>query len=279
MTAANYQLVAYVFASIVLWMVVAQLVRRQAVIPWVRRLSKGRLAAILRFTYYMGLPYAALVLGVVPARYLGLVGFDQLQTKGPSLRILDATQNVWQFLSQIRDIISLVILNWLPDLDTMSGLALTMLVLLSITWFGYSRLKPGAPSTSEARPPLPEEEATFSVLQVVYQAIHWSFYRSAAWMLTDDLYLGFIGGILLVSVEWMLDPGWMARIRTSSPEEPLLNASLLVATSVIFFFVPNLWLLVPVHWLLATGSRRMMALGKKQIVGNTTGNTSLKRRP
>ena len=35
-------------------------------------------ASILRFAYYVGLPYIALILGVVPGRYLGLVGLNQL---------------------------------------------------------------------------------------------------------------------------------------------------------------------------------------------------------
>ena len=73
MTDVRWQLVAYVFVSIVLWMVAAQLARRITGISWIRLLNKGWVASILRFVYYVGLPYAALILGVVPGRYLGLV--------------------------------------------------------------------------------------------------------------------------------------------------------------------------------------------------------------
>jgi hypothetical protein len=97
-----------------------------------------------------------------------------------------------------------------------------------------------------------------SLVQVIYQAVHWSFYRSAIWLLTDDLYLGVVGGILLVAGEWMLAPRWAERVgQRLAWEELLMDASVLIATSVIFFFVPNLWLLLPVHWLLAMISRRI----------------------
>lgn len=268
MTAVRYQLIGYVFVSIVLWMVVAQLTRRRPAHPWARRMSEGGVGAVLRFAYYVGLPYAALVLGVVPARYLGLVGFDRLQTGAPPLRAFDAALNGWQLLARIRDAISLMLLSWLPDLGAISGLAATMLLLLSVTWLGYSFFRPGVAPVSGAGLSFLGRDTTPSALRAGYQAIHWSFYRSAVWMLTGDLYVGFIGGILLVSVEWMLDPGWMARVHTPAAEGPLLDATLLIATSVIFFFVPNLWLLMPIHWLLAIVSRRMLVLGQRQVAAN-----------
>jgi hypothetical protein len=245
-TDARWQLVAYVFLSIILWMVAAQLARRRD-IPLARRLSTGWAASVLRFAYYVGLPYTALVLGVLPSRYLGLVGLNRLQTG--TVGGVEAGPDAWRFLVQLRDGASLAVLDWLPGVGTLLSLGAIMLLLLSVAWLGYSRARrsgvDGAPS------PRP------SLVQAGYQAIHWSFYRSVAWLLTDDLYLAVVGGILLVGVEWLLDPGRMASVQHApEAEEPLIDASLLIATSVIFFFVPNLWLLVPVHWLLAAASWR-----------------------
>ena len=246
MTDARWQLVAYVFLSIILWMVAAQLARRRDV-PLARRLSAGWAASILRFVYYIGLPYTALVLGVLPGRYLGLVGLNRLQT--------DAAGGVGAgFLVQLRDAASLAVLDWLPGVGALLSLGAIMLLLLSVAWLGYSRARRGLSPGSEmsgAPSPFP------SVAQAGYQAIHWSFYRSAVWLLTDDLYLAVVGGILLVGVEWLLDPGRMAGVRRAPwAEGPLMDAGLLIATSAIFFFVPNLWLLAPVHWLLAAVSWR-----------------------
>ena len=251
MTDARAQLVAYGFLSIVLWMVAAQLARRRD-IRLARRLSTGWAASILRFVYYVGLPYTALVLGVLPGRYLGLVGLNRLQTGAAGGA--GASMDAWRLLAQLRDTASLAILDWLPGIGTLLSLGAVMLLLLSVAWLGYSRarrsLSPG-PGVAGAPFSLP------SIVQVGYQAIHWSFYRGVAWLLTDDLYLGVVGGILLVGVEWLVDPGRMARVQQpSGAEEPLIDAGLLIATSVMFLFVPNLWLLVPVHWLLAAASWR-----------------------
>jgi hypothetical protein len=92
------------------------------------------------------------------------------------------------------------------------------------------------------------------------------------WLLTDDLYLGMVGGILLVSVEWMLDAGWVAGARRAQSRDMLLvDASILVATSVIFFFVPNLWLLLPIHLLLATVCLRAVASGQWLAIDGRSG--------
>jgi hypothetical protein len=240
-TDVHWQVVAYVFVSIVLWMVAAQLNRRKSETAWGRHLSEGWVASVLRFLYYIGLPYATLVLGVMPARYLGLTGLNQLQVSN---------------LPQMRDAIALVILDWVGNLDTALALTLTMLTVLSITWLGYKHFERGMPSGDEGH----SLSKNPSIIHILYQAIHWSFYRGAVWLLTGDLYLGIIGGILLVVGEWLLAPGWVNKVRHPlSVEEPLLEASLLIAVSAIFFFVPNLWLLVPIHWLLAAACRWMVS--------------------
>ncbi len=255
----RWQLVAYGILSIVLWMVAAQLAQWRD-IPLTRRLSTGWAASILRFAYYVGLPYTALVLGVLPGRYLGLVGLDRLQIGAAGGA--EAGLNAGRLLAQLRDAVSLAVLDWLPGVSALLSLGTVMLLLLSVAWLGYSRarrsLSSGPPSLSslpfgafsasgakEAGAP----SSLPSLVHVGYQAIHWSFYRGIAWLLADDLYLAVVGGILLVGVEWLLGS-------RRKHEELLIDASLLIATSVIFLFVPNLWLLVPVHWALAATSWR-----------------------
>ena len=278
MSDARWQLLAYVFVSIVLRMVAAQLWRRRAGIGWVRRLSKGWAASILRFVYYVGLPYAALILGVAPGRYLGLVGQSDWWADKALWADSEPGWTISQLFSWLRDYLSLVLLGWLPDLARLIGLAAVMLLLLGLTWLGYGyfrrrvqavgiegwkdagwekwrigRIEAGGRGGSEAGP-----GKGFSPIQAVYQAVHWGFYRSAIWLLTDDLYLGVWGGILLVGGEWMLALGAAdGDGRLHEWEEGLIDASVLMATSVIFFFVPNLWLLLPVHWLLRMTSWRV----------------------
>jgi hypothetical protein len=231
----------------------------------VRFLSESWASSVLRFVYYIGLPYIALILGAVPGRYLGLVGPGQVQEIPSGL---DSG-----ILAQIRDYLSLVMLNWLPDVGTVVALGVVTLLFLSVTWLGYAYLKGNVISGSGVGPSSLRGDYSLGVTRVIYQAVHWSFYRSAVWLLTDDLYLGVFGGIILVVGEWMLDAGWVHRVRYAHAREVLLiDASVLVATSLIFFFAPNLWLLIPVHWLLAVVSRRMVVLGQRRMGGSHSGD-------
>jgi hypothetical protein len=75
-----------------------------------------------------------------------------------------------------------------------------------------------------------------------------------------------VGGILLAVAECVLQPAPGEGLGYVLSRETLfVDASLLIATAVIFFFVPNLWLLVPVHWLLLKASRWAMSFGQRGI--------------
>jgi hypothetical protein len=261
----RWQLVAYVFVSISLRMVAAQLSRRRTEIAWVGSLSEGWAASVLRFVYYIGLPYVALILGVVPGRYLGLVGPGRLRepVSGPTPTLL----------ARVRDHLSLAFLSWLPDVGTIVGLGVIVMLFLGVIWLGYAHLRRIVASGVRITPVSLRVRKDPGLVRVIYQAVHWSFYRSAVWLLTDDLYLGVVGGILLVGAEWMLDSGWVACVRRAQTRDVLLvDASVLVATSVIFFFVPNLWLLLPIHMLFATVCQRLVASGQGLMIGGRSGN-------
>jgi hypothetical protein len=259
MTDPRWQLAAYVFVSMVMWSVSAQLSWRRSSFAWIDYLARpGPLASLLRFVYYVGLPYAALILGAVPARYLGLVGLESLgagQTAGRPAGLAGVA-------AEMRRGVSLLLWNWLPDVGRLAGLGALMLVLLGLVWLVYGRVRrsllqntPGERLSTSAQ--------DFSIVRSVYQAIHWSFYRSAVWLLWGDLYLAVVGGLALVLLEWASAPQWAdSRRRAQAREELLVDASVLVSTSMIFFFVPNLWLLVPLHWMLGAASRRLLGRGR-----------------
>jgi hypothetical protein len=257
----RWQVAAYIFVSVVLWMVAAQLFQRRIRISWISTLKEGWAASIMRFVYFVGLPYAALILGVMPARYMGLVGLERWPAEQSSLLGSGFASAVRQALSMVQGSLSGVILDWLPDVEKVAGLVVIMFLVLGATWLGYGYFRRGVISDLGIDlPSLPGEMRT-SVVQIAYQGIHWSFYRGAVWLLIGDLYLAVVGGILLVSGEWILDAGWSNKTQHALWREArLVDASILIATSVVFLFVPNLWLLLPVHWVLAVVSRRVLAL-------------------
>jgi hypothetical protein len=250
---ARWQIVAYLVASM-LFRIVAE---RLAVFI---QASAARHPAwthfgfpLLRFSYYVGFPYIALLLGVLPAGYLGLVGLEQLHNTAA----LSAERGV---LEQVRIALALLLRTWLPHLGQWAGLTILMAGLLAATWTLYRyarRPMQGDPAHSDVSDGLGDVAAPATV---VYAAVHWSFYRAAIWWLRDDRYLGVIGGVALVLIEWGLC-AWLAGRPSQrlTSERILVEASLLITTAAIFYYVPNLWLLIPTHWLLARLCRRFVA--------------------
>jgi len=155
-------------------------------------------------------------------------------------------------LEQVRIALALLLRAWLPDLGQWVGLTIVMAGLLAAAWtlYRHARCFTGDEPTSSGVPSDTYNSVAF--VTVVYAAVHWSFYRAGIWWLSDDLYLGVVGGVVLVCAEWGLC-AWLGK-RSSQrliPERTLIDASLLITTATIFYYAPNLWLLIPAHWLLA----------------------------
>lgn len=247
---ARWQVAAYLLSSIVLRLVATRLVSQASGSPrWAFSLTSDWRAWALRFVYYVGLPYITLVLGVLPARYLGLTGLDHLQAVG----YIPSAGNLF---AQARAALSLLLLAWLPDLGRLAELSVLLCLVVAFTWLIYRHTRRILPVCGTVASPT--SPATFS--RSAYAAIHWSFYRASVWLLAGDLYLGVVGGAALVGVEWMLCNRWAARpaLQTTPVELQMADASVLAATSTLFYYVPNLWLLIPVHWLLALVSWRIL---------------------
>ncbi len=250
---AHWQIVAYLVASVLfrvaahrldLFLLKANAFQRPA---WTHFGSPS-----LRFSYYIGLPYIALLLGVLPARYLGLVGLEQLHSAAE----LSAASGM---VEQLGIAVALLLRAWLPHLGQWAGLTILMAGLLTATWklYRYAR-RSGESGLPSCGMPSGADNIT-ALTTVVYAAVHWGFYRAGIWWLSDDLYLGVVGGVALVLIEWGLCAWLTGRpSRQLVSERILIDASLLITTAAIFYYVPNLWLLIVAHWLLARLCRRLM---------------------
>ena len=250
----RYQIIAYLLVALALRVVAARLsTPRSGTAPWLQRPTSGSPAGLLRFAYYVGLPYITLLLGVLPGRCIGLIGLERLASIGD-------TPAAGHPLAWLRAAFSLLLQAWLPDLGRLAGLSVLMAVLLAATWAIYRHYvrRPAAPGSAEHQlgHPAPDPAA---FPRTAYAALHWSFYRAALWLITDDLYLAVVGGVVLVLVE-----AWLCR---EMDGRAAVNISLLVATATIFYFVPNLWLLIPVHWLLARLCRRIVPAAGRAAEG------------
>jgi len=185
----------------------------------------GRLA---QFFYFVGIPYFAVSFGILKPRLLGLSGLDYFNLIDWSSEYLAV---------QIQQATTLMVLEWLID-SSMTLLAGSIALLV---WSGiWLSLKYRGSNFSLARQ---------SVTYIIYYGLHWAFYRAIFWSITDDLYLGVVLGSSFIILEWGLIQIWQKQWSTPQPSF-LINTIILILTSTVFFYSPNLWLLWPIHWIM-----------------------------
>ncbi|HMQ52382.1 MAG TPA: hypothetical protein PKE64_04580 [Anaerolineae bacterium] len=187
------------------------------------------LVGAARLFYFIGLPYLAILLGLLSTQQFGLTGLEYLALVNPEGSNL---------IVQIYQTTSLLLLAWLLDSGTtllVGGLALLFVALLR--W-----------GLAQQRVEISTTAPTF--LPVLYQAVHWAFYRALCWAITQDFYLGVVLGGLVA----LLEMGLIDLVQGRQPLDHagfLHQALLLSLTATVFYFSPNLWLLLPIHWALA----------------------------
>ena len=186
----------------------------------------GRTAEIF---YFVGLPYLALLFGLLTPKLLGLKGLEHFAL------ISTSNLSMVSLAVSAQKAITLMLVESLVDSGVMIGAGLIGLIILGGITLGLARygISVGTFQTS--------------VVDTIYYCLHWAFYRAIFWSMTGDLYLGVVLGGGLVMLEggviiW-LQQGWPAQL--SSPF--LMEVIVLILTSVIFFYCPNLWLLWPIH--------------------------------
>ena len=183
----------------------------------------------VRFLYYIGIPYAALLRGVALPRLMGLTHLD-----------------------------------WVKGIGLGTALGGGAFLLLALIWWWYARAIAALPLSARERrgAGLGDDSTNGWILlrEAIYLETHWAFYRSAAILLLDDYYAGVFLGFLLVTLEWSINPAW--RTDLSVPWRSvniLLRWSLALVTAIIFLFTHNLWLLVPIHWGIEMACHRLLA--------------------
>ncbi len=190
---------------------------------WARGLGASRIAPWLalaaRLTYCLGVPYAALLLGVADARRMGLAGLP----------------------------------GW-PHLLVGTGAGLVGVGLLAWSWgrvaaVSYrrgSRRRLFAAEWQALRTPW----GWVSFLaEVVCLQMSWAFVRGAAIRLAG-LYAGVFLGLALLAATWLLRPGRLEGL--SGPEEradAFLTGGLALITALVFLYAESLWLCALVHGL------------------------------
>jgi len=179
---------------------------------------------VVRFIYYLGIPFMAAVNGLLRADLLGISGTDWVD--GESVQGF-----LWEAWAR--------------------GLGLATLAVLAVAgvWFVgrlVSRRAGLMPVTQAAPRPLWQR-----LLGALYDQVHWAFYRSGPLLWMGDLYWGTFAGFALVALEAGLNPA--LRWALKSPETagpPLLRLGIAWISALLFLATQNLWLTLAAHLIL-----------------------------
>lgn len=210
-----------------------------------QRINEQWLSPAARFFYFIGLPYLAIITGLLPARFLGLKGLENLL----AINLSGDFVTGWLDLQKA---VSLILLECFADGGLMIKVGLLALLLLAGLRLGLGRLSLDLP------------RATPSVWAILVEGLHWAFYRAIFWVITADLYLGVVGGFAWVLLEWTLC-AWVQKSWAAQKPQFLIKAIILIMTATIFFYAPNLWLLWPIHWAMA--GILTLRLHRRMVVG------------
>lgn len=203
-------------------------------IVWVTRPVLGRVVwsaaasigiDLFRFIFYVGIPYVALLNGVVTLRSLGLVpapageAFNQgMLLAAGALALMGLIG--WHYRREV--------------LSLSEGVASPFVAV------GQFRGRPWG--------------WVEMLLAVVYQQVHWAFYRALPLLILDDAYVGGFLGLALVLLEAYADPHMRRDLADPARADfLLLSAGFAVVSTVLFVVTGTSWLGAGVHLLFVMG--------------------------
>jgi hypothetical protein len=219
------QLATWLVASFLLYTLASQLAWQFQLADLVERLrdhpSNPWMEEAVRFIYYLGIPFMAAVNGLLRADLLGVSGTDWVDGKS-------AQGFLWE--------------DWARGLGWAT---LAILAMVGIWFVGrlVSRNAGLMPATQATPHPLWQR-----LLGVLYDQIHWAFYRSGPILWLGDLYWGTFAGFALAALEAGLNPAlWWALKSPETAGPPLLRLASAWISALLFLATQNLWLTLATH--------------------------------
>jgi hypothetical protein len=238
------KLAAALVASFLLYVIASQLVwqyrypgRDDVIGRWVDRARDQPLLSLLReatrFVYYLGVPFLAIVTGLLGADLMGVNGTDWVP-QGKSVQGF-----LWE--------------DWARGL----GLAATVVLATWGVWLAGRSLSRRA-GLSAVTPDIPGP-AWERLLSALYDQMHWAFYRSGPILWLNDPYWGSWAGLALVLLELGLNPAQRWALQSPATAGPTLaRLGMAWGSALLFLGTQNLWLTVATHLVLT-----MLIAGKR----------------
>jgi hypothetical protein len=153
-------------------------------------------------------------------------------------------------------------LDWVKGIGLGTALGGGAFLLLALIWWWYARsIAALRLSARERRGESLGDDSTrgwILLQEAIYLEMHWAFYRSVAVLFLNSYYAGVFVGFLLVTLEWSINPAWRTDLSSRwRSAKVLLRWGIALVTAVIFLFIRNLWLLVPIHWGIEVACHRL----------------------
>lgn len=173
----------------------------------------GVVIELLRFGFYIGVPFAALSLGWINLPSMGLGQVD--------------------WAEGLRWAIVVLLAAWL---------------VLMIIWLPYLRATADVPAAPNLNDSFPRR-----LVELIYMQAHWAFYRAAAiglftQVIPDNGYWGTALGLGIVSLEAFTNPQIRERLgRMGSAEPTVWNFGQAAINALSFLVTRNLYLLALIH--------------------------------
>jgi len=220
----------------------------------------GWFLQLLRFAYYVGLPFCLLLNGDAVERSLGGIPLGFLM-RGV-------------LLPRAVGLGGLTTSEWFAGSGMGIALGLGAFFLIASGWWYFTRSLRAFPWGQAASPDpgagvgepvviassLPTRAWWVVLWEAIYAEAHWAFYRAGPIVLLDDYYYaGVFLGFLILNLEWWTNPAWRhGWDRVGQKPEVVLRWSLAFVMAIIFLFTRNLWLAIPLHWAMEMGYRRLL---------------------
>jgi len=219
---------------------------------WLRRRLldgvSGRIfLQLIRLLYYVGLPYFVVLRRVLSLVMIGLRGSEM-------------SEAAWWLLGWQVD-------DWAQALGWAAGLGSIVAILLALAWRNAVRAQGQSPFV---RGVWPVQPWWVTLREVVYNEIHWAFYRVGPQLVLSDTYWAVLIGAAFPLLEWLLDPDWWVQIRGGPRRELVLMQFMWLATSTVYFLLArNVWLALMLHLVLALALNRWLAflIGHREQAG------------
>lgn len=187
---------------------------------------------LLRLSYYIGIPFAALLWGhdAVVRRLLGLQQLEPPLSSGGQAGTNVAAN--W--------------LDWARDLGWAVTIGIGAWMVLALGWWAYRRAVVTAGGLEGVSGG--SSSGWLLLREAAYHEAHWAFYRNAP-ILAAGTYWGVWMGLAVVGLEAALNPAWRKSLANPARAPGgLMRAALAVVSSVLFLLTENLWLAVALDW-------------------------------